>query len=97
MITSFPKIQLLMRMLKCIIIPLIASSLITGLANLDVRQSGRMGGLAILYYLVTTAIAVTVSFRGFMHINFTTLELDNGDWGDSKSGIYNIIYPSFKY
>jgi len=51
-----------MRMLKCVILPLISSSLITGLAQLDVRQSGRMGALAILYYLATTGIAVTVSF-----------------------------------
>ena len=58
---SFPG-ELLMRMLKCIIIPLIASSLITGLAQLDVRQSGRLGGLAVLYYLTTTAMAVTVGF-----------------------------------
>lgn len=56
---SFPG-ELLMRMLKCIIIPLIASSLITGLAQLDVRQSGRLGGIAVLYYLATTAMAVTV-------------------------------------
>uniref|UniRef100_A0A915NK54 Amino acid transporter n=1 Tax=Meloidogyne floridensis TaxID=298350 RepID=A0A915NK54_9BILA len=53
--------ELLMRMLKCVILPLISSSLITGLAQLDVRQSGRMGALAILYYLATTGIAVTVS------------------------------------
>ncbi|KAF7634332.1 Amino acid transporter [Meloidogyne graminicola] len=51
--------ELLMRMLKCIILPLISSSLITGLAHLDVHQSGRMGVLAILYYLITTGIAVT--------------------------------------
>uniref|UniRef100_A0A915M0R5 Amino acid transporter n=2 Tax=Meloidogyne incognita group TaxID=654580 RepID=A0A915M0R5_MELJA len=51
--------ELLMRMLKCVILPLISSSLITGLAQLDVRQSGRMGALAILYYLATTGIAVT--------------------------------------
>ncbi|KAI4821817.1 hypothetical protein KUCAC02_007399 [Chaenocephalus aceratus] len=50
-------LDILMRMLKMLILPLIISSLITGLAGLDARSSGRMGSRAMLYYMTTTVIA----------------------------------------
>ena len=50
--------DLLMRMLKLLILPLIVTSLIAGMASLDVRASGRLGGIAIAYYLLTTFCAV---------------------------------------
>ncbi|KAK9534622.1 hypothetical protein VZT92_007055 [Zoarces viviparus] len=56
MLVSFPG-EILMRMLKMLILPLIISSLITGLAGLDARSSGRMGSRAMVYYMTTTIIA----------------------------------------
>ncbi|XP_031415024.1 solute carrier family 1 member 9 [Clupea harengus] len=56
MLISFPG-DILMRMLKMLILPLIISSLITGLAGLDARSSGRMGTRAMVYYMSTTIIA----------------------------------------
>ncbi|XP_048098182.1 solute carrier family 1 member 8b [Alosa alosa] len=56
---SFPG-ELLMRMLKMLILPLITSSLMSGLASMDTKASGRMGLLTITYYLWTTFIAVIV-------------------------------------
>uniref|UniRef100_A0AC34GYB5 Amino acid transporter n=1 Tax=Panagrolaimus sp. ES5 TaxID=591445 RepID=A0AC34GYB5_9BILA len=57
MLISFPG-ELLMHMLKLMILPLIVSSLISGLAQLDAKSSGRMGSYAIAYYFATTVIAV---------------------------------------
>ncbi|KAM9391800.1 LOW QUALITY PROTEIN: solute carrier family 1 member 9 [Pholidichthys leucotaenia] len=56
---SFPG-EILMRMLKMLILPLIISSLITGLAGLDARSSGRMGSRAMVYYMSTTIIAAVL-------------------------------------
>ncbi|KAI1239991.1 Excitatory amino acid transporter 3, partial [Lamprotornis superbus] len=54
---AFPG-ELLMRMLKLIILPLIISSMITGVAALDSSISGKIGLRAVVYYLCTTVIAV---------------------------------------
>ncbi|CAF3712744.1 unnamed protein product [Rotaria socialis] len=59
MILSFPG-DILMRMLKMLILPLITSSLITGLAVLDPKSSGKLGIYALIYYFCTTVLAATL-------------------------------------
>ncbi|XP_036917656.1 excitatory amino acid transporter 3 [Sturnira hondurensis] len=54
---AFPG-EILMRMLKLIILPLIISSMITGVAALDSNISGKIGLRAVIYYFCTTVIAV---------------------------------------
>ncbi|XP_077573691.1 solute carrier family 1 member 8a isoform X2 [Stigmatopora nigra] len=56
---SFPG-ELLMRMLKMLILPLITSSLMSGLSSMESRACCRMGVLTVTYYLWTTFIAVVV-------------------------------------
>lgn len=50
--------EILMRMLKCLIVPLITASLISGLTQLDMGESAAIGRRALLYYFSTTVIAV---------------------------------------
>ncbi|XP_051545406.1 excitatory amino acid transporter 2b isoform X1 [Myxocyprinus asiaticus] len=59
MVIAFPG-DILMRMLKMLILPLIISSLITGLAGLDAKSSGRLGSRAMIYYMSTTVIAAVL-------------------------------------
>ncbi|MEZ4396996.1 MAG: dicarboxylate/amino acid:cation symporter [Candidatus Krumholzibacteriia bacterium] len=47
--------------LKMMIVPLVGSSMIVGVASLgDVRRLGRLGGLTLVYYLSTTLLAAAL-------------------------------------
>lgn len=52
--------ELFMNMLKLLILPLIVASLICALASLDTSASGRVGRRALIYYMVTTLLAVVL-------------------------------------
>jgi Na+/H+-dicarboxylate symporter len=54
--------ELFLRMLKFLILPLIGSSLITGIAGLGTSKAGKVAGRALIYYFVTTVIAVIMGF-----------------------------------
>jgi solute carrier family 1 (high affinity glutamate transporter) protein 2 len=43
-----------------LILPLIVSSIISSLAQLDAQSSGKMGVRALIYYLATTLIAAII-------------------------------------
>ena len=49
------------RLITMIVIPLVIASLMVGTASLgDLRKLGRIGGKTVVYYFVTTALAVSV-------------------------------------
>ncbi|ESP03184.1 hypothetical protein LOTGIDRAFT_61417, partial [Lottia gigantea] len=50
--------EILMRMLKMLILPLIVASLIAGIAGLDAKTCGKMGLRTIAYFACTTILAV---------------------------------------
>ena len=53
--------KLFLNALKMMIIPLILAAVISGVAALgDIRKLGRTGGITLVYYLITTAIAVLI-------------------------------------
>lgn len=54
--------DLFIRLIKMIIVPLVFSSLVVGASSIgDLKSLGRIGGKTVIYYLITTALAVTIS------------------------------------
>ncbi|XP_051899983.1 neutral amino acid transporter B(0) [Pristis pectinata] len=56
---SFPG-ELLIRLLKMIIIPLVVCSLVSGAASLDTKALGKLGGWAMLFFSLTTLLASAI-------------------------------------
>jgi len=53
--------RVFVRLITMIVIPLVVASLLTGVASLgDIGKLGRIGGKTIAYYMVTTAVAITI-------------------------------------
>lgn len=52
--------ELLIRLLKMIIIPLVVCSLVSGAASIDPKALGKLGGWAMLFFLVTTLISSAI-------------------------------------
>ncbi|XP_076353695.1 excitatory amino acid transporter 1-like isoform X3 [Tachypleus tridentatus] len=50
--------ELFLRMLQCLILPLIVTSLVSALGTLDTRLSGKIGARSIVYYMCTTVLAI---------------------------------------
>ena len=68
---------LFMNALKMLIVPLIMSSIITGIAGIsDGSALGRLGGKTLLYYLATSLLAVVV---GLLMVNLMTPGLVDGE------------------
>uniref|UniRef100_A0A8C9TTP4 Amino acid transporter n=1 Tax=Scleropages formosus TaxID=113540 RepID=A0A8C9TTP4_SCLFO len=84
---SFPG-ELLMRMLQMLVLPLIVSSLVTGMSSLDSKASGKMGVRAVVYYIVTTFIAV---FIGILIVVIIKPGRGNRDSPLSSSGNVELV------
>ncbi|GFQ64780.1 hypothetical protein TNCT_85161 [Trichonephila clavata] len=57
MYVNFPG-ELFLNMLKCLILPLIVSSLVSAIGSLDTRLTGKIGFRAVAYYMATTVMAI---------------------------------------
>ncbi|KAK2896706.1 hypothetical protein Q8A67_011194 [Cirrhinus molitorella] len=103
---AFPG-EMLLRMLKMIILPLVVCSLISGAASLDTRSLGKLGGIAVSYFLVTTliasAIGVALAFIikpgvGAGALNTANLGLEgvssNKETADSFLDLARNLFPS---
>lgn len=54
--------QIFIKSLKMLVVPLVFISLVCGVAALgDIKKLGRLGGKALLFYLGTTALAITLA------------------------------------
>ena len=56
MYIKFPG-ELFIRLLKLIVIPLITSSIIVALNDIDIKSAGRLGRRTIIYYITTTILS----------------------------------------
>lgn len=52
--------ELFLRMLKCLIVPLIVSSITSAIGALDLAMSGKIAYRSIIYYTITTMSAVAL-------------------------------------
>ncbi len=73
--------DLFLRLLKMIIIPLIFTSLVSGIASLgDMRSVGRVGVRTLVYYTLSTTLAITVGItlvniiQPGVHLDFASSE-----------------------
>lgn len=94
---AFPG-ELLLRLLKMIILPLVVCSLIGGAASLDPSALGRVGAWALLFFLITTLLAsglgVALALVLKPGASFTAI---NGSVGDTgvHSGPTKEVLDSF--
>ncbi|KAM4548022.1 solute carrier family 1 member 7b [Odontesthes bonariensis] len=93
--------ELLMRMLKMLILPLVVSSLMSGLAALDAKCSSRLGLITVSYYLWTTFVAVIVGIVmvSIIHPGGAAQKEDSGDSGkhimSSADALLDLIRNMF--
>ncbi|CAI4228371.1 unnamed protein product [Auanema sp. JU1783] len=79
---NFPG-EIFMQVLKMMILPLIFSSLISALAQMDAKESGQMGIATVLYYLVTTVLATLLGI-------FLVMTIHPGDPSVKSNQLHDI-------
>ncbi|XP_069860615.1 neutral amino acid transporter A [Dipodomys merriami] len=84
---AFPG-EMLLRMLRMIILPLVVCSLVSGAASLDASSLGRLGGIAVAYFGLTTlsASALAVALAFIIKPGSGAQVLQSSDLGLEESG-----------
>ena len=84
--------ELFLRSLKCLIIPLIVSSIISALGSLESSFAGKIGSRAVWYYLLTTFLAITLGIVLVMIIHpGQPAEVANNSTASSRSHEEHLI------
>ena len=99
-------VQYFLNLIKWIVCPLVFMSIMSGVISMkDIKKVGSIGGKAVLYYMVTTAFAVSIGlvfanlFKGFFPVLQTTdltfKAKDPVSFMDTLVGIFpsNFIAP----
>ncbi len=91
-VTLFPVYEftgaLFMNALKMVIVPLIVSSIITGVAGIgNTHGLGRLGGKTLLFYMVTSLLAIVV---GLMFVNLMTPGIIDGQPAREVLGLSEV-------
>ncbi|XP_058815490.1 excitatory amino acid transporter 3 isoform X2 [Topomyia yanbarensis] len=73
--------DLFLRMLKCLIVPLLVSSITSAIGSLDLSMSKKIAARAIIYYFTTTVSAVILGI-----ILVTTIRPGSGQSAESMKG-----------
>ncbi|XP_067676494.1 excitatory amino acid transporter 3-like [Haliotis asinina] len=87
-LVEFPG-EIFIRMLKMLMVPLIVSSMITGVAGMDSQSSGKMGLFTIAYYISTTVIAIIVGF-----ILVFSIKPGNIDFTTTNQAVSDIVHQT---
>ncbi|KAM9633065.1 neutral amino acid transporter B(0) isoform 2-T5 [Trichechus inunguis] len=95
---AFPG-ELLLRLLRMIILPLVVCSLVGGAASLDPSALGRLGAWALLFFLVTTllssALGVGLALALQPGAAFAAINASVGVLGDGKPAPSKEVLDSF--
>ncbi|CAG4987062.1 unnamed protein product [Colias eurytheme] len=97
--------ELFLRMLKCLIVPLLVSSIVSAIGSLDLSLSGKVGLRAIIYYMTTTVCAVMLgialvttikpgkSSEAFQQPNATKLVTKDTLTADTLLDLIRNVFP----
>lgn len=82
-----------LRILKCLILPLVVSSLISAVGSLDISLSKQIGVRAILYYMLTTVMAVILGIVLVSVIRPGGDGLEGNQGGNGKQSTRYVTTP----
>lgn len=82
-----------LRILKSLILPLIVTSLISSVGSLDISLSKRIGTRAVVYYMMTTVMAVILGIILVTVIKPGGDGMENGEPINNKPSVRYVTTP----
>ena len=90
--------DLFLQMLRCLILPLIVTSLICAIGNLNAKLNKFIGGYGVLYYMATTVLAIilgiilAVTIRpGQRYVRDSVVDPDGGAEKARTNALENLL------